>query len=98
MNDSDEARAPDTHPLLEELDAYREQHVEAIFSALGDHGANVDQIEALLEALGDALWSAHDASTRIAHGEDVGRKARGQARRLTTIEEATRALLAFKKK
>ena len=87
----------DTHPLLEELDAYRTQHVEAIFSALGDHGANVDQIEALLEALGDALWAAHDAAQKIEAGEDVGRKGRGQARRLQKIEEATRALLAFKK-
>lgn len=92
MNDQE------NHPLLEELDTYRTQHVEAIFSALGDHGANVDQIEAILEALGDALWSAYDASNKIASGEDVGRKARGQARRLSTLEETLRALLAFKKK
>ena len=98
MNKNDEASEHATHPLLEELDAYREQHVEALFSALGDHGANVDQIEALLEALGDALWSAHDAADRIARGEDVGRKGRGQARRLSPLEETTRALLSFKKK
>ncbi len=84
-----------TSNLLDELDAHREQIIEGLHAKLGDHGATTEELEAVLEALGDALWSATQADDLARSGADLGRKQRSQAKRKSALEAATNALISL---
>lgn len=78
-----------------ELDRERDRIVEGLHEALGDHGATLDELGAVVEALSAALWSAEHAAHARESGEKLERKGRGQLRRHGVLEQTGQALIAL---
>lgn len=86
---------PSDHRLLQELDTHHDRIVEGLHGVLGDHGAHAEELAGCIEALGDALWTAQDASLKHDAGEELGRKQRTQLGRLPKLEASLEALIAL---